>query len=273
MQELIVQLREVPGRRQHVDYFAARLAYLTGDQGAAAVWLAKIGDPLSGSVLYPFPMDHWRMVYDFGQALRIARAELAIAGEEPAAAARHLKGLVETIALPELPADLDAPGELVRSVPTDATAWSTNGPPLKIIGNARFLVAEQVRKPERGMAAVKTSLTLEAADPLHLGLSVRARNRARGAIEVHEWDPATKSMHSLGRTSFKSGPRWDRIGIHFKVRDPSRQVWIFVYLDAAPGTRFGVKDIEIRRDVPIAIPKDWIPRTLAREYGRTLLGG
>ena len=61
------------------------------------------------------------------------------------------------------------------------------------------------------------------------------------------------------------------VGADFQVRDTKQPVIVFVYLDAKVGTRFGVQDISIRKQKSISIPEMWIPRTLAREYVRTLL--
>ena len=121
------------------------------------------------------------------------------------------------------------------------------------------------------MAALTHRTTIAVDDPLRIELSVRARNRARGAVELYERDPVNGHMRKLGGRKFTTGPRWDRVTADFAVRDTDRPVLIFVYLDAAPGTRFGVRDITIRKPVAAEIPADWIPRTLAREYLRALL--
>ena len=274
MRTLIAKLLEVTGFAPQAHYFAARLALLTGDWDLSARELdaaaTAVGKRRPAAPLYPFPMQHWRMVYNFEQAIRVTRAELAITKDDHVSAARHLKGIAEQIRLPDLPDDLWAKGELVTKVPAEAKHWSANGPVLRLIRNVKGLVAEQMTRPAVGMAALTHKVEVETTNLLRIGLSVRASNRTCGAIVVYERDSKTHAMRRLGSNQFTTGPRWEPVGAYFQVRDKTRPVWIFVYLDAALGTRFGVQDIEIRQAETVSIPPTWIPRRLAREYLRTV---
>ena len=141
---------------------------------------------------------------------------------------------------PELPENLASKGALLMAVPDHDKGWRANGPALQLIRNARWLAAEQKARPARGMAALVRKIAVKSLEPLCVELQARGRNRTRGAIEVYEKDPVTNAMHSLGRTRFKVGPRWDKVRVDFQIRDTTKSTYLFVYLDAALGTRFGL---------------------------------
>ncbi|MHC4895936.1 MAG: hypothetical protein ACYTGW_02400 [Planctomycetota bacterium] len=275
VRRLLARFMKAKGREAHAHYFAVRLALITNDLDAAEQSLSAIDklekeeEEATNAKLYPFPMEHWRMVYTFPQALCIARAELALARGQRGKAEKLLAGLAKAVRVPALPPKLQVAPEVVKALPL-RTGWSTNSRAMEITGTEGPLEATLKKKLHSGLSALVHQVKdLPSDGPLRVAVHVDGSRPSGGFLEVYE--RTAEGMHTLGRKLFVVGVDRSIATADFKIRHTDRPLFVFVYLDGDAGTKYRLHRAEIQKVSEAEIPASWYPRFLAREYPRTLL--
>jgi hypothetical protein len=284
--------------KEAADYFRARLSMVGGHSARAAEELAKLTESVATDPLYPFPMNHWRMMYTTPDAIKIETAwALENAGRD-AEAAKVLRPIADDIRaryddrLRKAPtksmtvAAIGDPGfESGRLADSPSDGWYCEG--VKT-GTVRADFTSQ--KPLKGDHALCLEIVEKSAgDPPSLRHELRIPEEAiqagtpkfkiavlpKGASvrwSLCVWDKSAKKMIEFAeKTLSASSAMWLRSGKTLRFPPEYDTVHLFLYLEGPVGSGACFDDATPLETTIQLAPPQWKALTLAKEFPRTLL--
>ncbi len=307
MHAILARLAKAGGNEEAAAYFQARL--LTAEatlvkapaedgrfQDARRI-LSTLAESPAGkkkdsAILYPFPMDHWRMRYALEQAVRLERARLNLSAadaREQAAARKDLQALVVERRAAEKPlarredalkdpgfegdglavgpvfgwyCDDARPGGRVRAAPDES---------VKAEGR-RALRLDVLPGEGLGFVSVSQCIAIpdeRAGKPWDFSLRLRGERVTSVTLVAYRLEDGGRRAVEIARgPSVGVGSSWAGANLTIALPKDVSLLMVACVLVAPPGARLWLDDAS---PLQTTVTRPTVPDLLAREFGRTLL--
>ena len=292
MRALVERLRALPRQAALATYFRGRIDFMAGDHAASLRSWEALGEVFGRREPYPFPMDHWRMRYGWGQAIGLETARTLLALGRDDEAARILGPLAD--GLPQVPALLSGPG--THEVLTDADfeqgrierspqdgwycadvragAQRAQVDAEWVHSGEHALRVDVLRQRERGYASLTQTVAvhpaMRAAGELTFSVHARAQGISHLRVVAYRW--ADDRMVELAQALYDlEAADWTEASLSIDVPDDADRLHLFLYYPGRAGGRIWFDSARLFQVEDTLVPDEWVPRVLAREFPRTLL--